>query len=204
MRVAWLTLTGLSDFTDIPSGMALPLDAARLDAAFQRLGDLVAFTRDVDLLLVGSAAAIATGVLPRGRTTTDCDVMFYEPADAAIAVQDAADRVALELGLPPGWLNTDVQIRLDALPDGWERRKVLIALHGRIRVWGASRPDLIAMKVLAGRPKDLEDLRAMRVRTDDIAFVQGYLDSLPAKGTHREEIESARLILQSLAIHGHE
>lgn len=184
--------------------MALRLDAPLLESAFHRLAELVALTRDVDLLLVGSAAAIATGVLPRTRTTADCDVMIYEPVDAASAVQVAADRVAVELGLPSGWLNTDIQIRLDALPDGWERRKVLIALHGRIRVWGASRPDLIAMKVLAGRPKDLDDLRAMRVRADDIAFVQRYLDSLPAKGTHREEIESARLILQSLTIHEHE
>ena len=184
--------------------MAIPLDATRLDEAFRRLGDLVALTRDVDLLLVGSAAAIATGVLPRTRTTADCDVMIYEPADAASAVHVAADRVAVELGLPSDWLNTDVQIRLDALPDGWERRKVLIAVHGRIRVWGASRPDLIAMKVLAGRPKDLDDLRAMRVRADDIAFVQRYLEALPAKGTHPEEIDSARQILKSLTIHDHE
>lgn len=184
--------------------MALPLDASRLDHAFRRLGDVAILTRDVDLLLVGSAAAIATGILPRNRTTADCDVMVFDPTDAASAVQDAAVRVALEMGLPTDWLNSDVQIRIDALPEGWDRRKVLIAVHGRVHIWGASRPDLIAMKILAGRPKDLDDLRAMRIRADDVAFVQRYLESLPEKGTLPEQIESAREILRSLSIHDHE
>lgn len=175
------------------------MDAPIIEEAFRALGD--ALNADVELLLVGGAAGMVTGVLPASRTTIDCDVARYIPADAGATVEMAAEVVGRDLGLPDRWLNSDVQIRLDALPDEWEGRKVFVGAWGRLRVFAVSRIDLIAMKVLAGRAQDLEDIEVLRLRSDDVAFVRRYLKSLGAKGTDRDEIAAAEALLDSVRIH---
>jgi hypothetical protein len=181
-----------------------PMNTTVIELALQRLGETFIYHADVELLLVGGAAGMVTGVLPPSRTTTDCDVMVCAPARAMEAVERAAEVVAAEMGLSERWLNSDVQIRLDALPDGWESRRVLAGSWGRLRVWAASRVDLIAMKVLAGRAQDLEDLRVLRVRQDDVVFVRRYLDAVGLKGAAAEQIADAVELLTSLKIHDHE
>lgn len=131
-----------------------------------------------------------------------CNVCI--PAAALPVVEAAADLVAAEFQLPPRWFNSDVQLRRDALPDEWEKRKVPVGIYGRLQVFALSRPDLIAMKVLAGRPQDLEDLRAIIVRLDDVEFVRAYLNALSKKGTRRDQINDARALLESLEVYEHE
>jgi hypothetical protein len=177
------------------------LDTPIVELALARLGAVLEYHTEIDILLVGGAAGMLTGVLARGRTTTDCDVMVALPPEAMAAIERAAERVAAELGLAPRWLNSDVQIRRDVLPSGWATRKQLISQHGRLRVFAASRPDLIAMKVLAGRAQDIQDLNAMRMRADDKAFVLTYLDELTVGGSNAQEIADARELLEALEIH---
>ncbi len=178
------------------------MNTTTVEHALERLGERLAYHREVELLLVGGAAGMLTGLLPRTRTTTDCDVMSYIPESAMTAVEAAAEQVAEQLGLASTWLNSNVQLRRDALPDGWETRRVWIGTWGELRVFAVSRVDLIAMKVLAGRAQDLEDIRSMRPRADDVEFVSRYLDGLPAKGTSPEQIAEAREVLESLEING--
>ena len=180
------------------------MNTSTVERALRRVGELLDYHTDVEILLVGSAAGIVTGVLAPSRLTADCDVMVYMPPDSMSSVEIAAERVADELELPPNWFNSDVSIRIDALPDGWERRKVLIGMFGRLRVYAASRSDLIAMKVLSGRDQDIEDLQEMRIRQDDLDFVFDYLDSLESKGTSGQQIEQARTLLGSLDVHDNE
>lgn len=168
------------------------------------LGERFSYHTEVELLLVGGAAGMLTGLLPRARTTTDCDVMAYVPEEAMGAVENAAEEVASELGLAATWLNSNVQIRRDALPDEWQSRRVWIGTWGQLRVFAVSRVDLIAMKVLAGRVQDLEDIRSMRPRPDDVEFVRRYLDGLRAKGTTPGQIAEAREVLESLEVHDSE
>lgn len=177
------------------------LTNSTIEAAFRRLGELVDYHRDIEILLVGGAAGMVTGVLPAGRTTTDCDVMVYLPKEALAAVETAASQVADEMELAAHWLNSDVQLRRDALPDDWQSRRVLVGVYGQLGIYAVSRPDLIAMKVLAGRPQDLEDLATMKPRQDELDFVDAYLTGLVAKGTRREQIEDARLVLSTLDAH---
>jgi len=176
------------------------MNTSTVERALIRLGEVLRYHQEVEVLLVGGAAGMLTGVLAPSRTTIDCDVMVYVPRHAMIAVETAADEVASELGLPAKWMNSDAQIRTDTLPDGWEQRKVFIGEFGKLRVFAVSRVDLIAMKVLAGRAQDLEDLRAMRMRSDDVAFVRAYLGLLAAKGTAREQIEDAMELIDSLKV----
>ncbi|MDZ4832014.1 MAG: hypothetical protein SGJ09_17695 [Phycisphaerae bacterium] len=92
-------------------------------------------------------------------------------------------------------------MRIDAPPDEWSRRKIIVGHYGRLRVFAASRLDLIAMKVVAERDQDIDALMAMRVRADDVQFVRSYLDTLVRKSTNRNEINDARQLLDSLEIH---
>ena len=179
------------------------MNASAVEQALSTLGKRFSYHTEVELLLVGGAAGMLTGLLPPARTTIDCDVMVYVPEDAMGAVELAAAQVAGELGLGETWLNSNVQLRRDALPDDWETRRILIGRWGRLRVFAVSRIDLIAMKVLAGRPQDLEDIHSMKPRRDDVEFVRRYLDGLPAKGTMLNEIDEARELLESLEIQNH-
>ncbi|MFZ4575111.1 MAG: DUF6036 family nucleotidyltransferase [Phycisphaerales bacterium] len=180
------------------------MDTTTVEHALTRLGERFSYHSQVELLLVGGAACMLTGLLPPSRTTSDCDVMAYTPESAMGAVESAAEEVAKELGLARTWLNSNVQLRRDALPDGWESRRVWVGTWGRLRVFAASRVDLIAMKVLAGRAQDLEDIRSMKPRPDDVEFVRRYLDELPAKGTSPTQITDARELLTSLEVHDRE
>ncbi|MFO0787083.1 MAG: hypothetical protein U0573_12125 [Phycisphaerales bacterium] len=71
-------------------------------------------------------------------------------------------------------------------------------------MYAISRVDLIAIKMLDGRAQDLEDIRPMKPRPDDVAFVRHYLHCLGAKGTTPEQITEAGDVLESLQIHDHE
>ncbi len=184
--------------------MADSMNTSTVEQALHRLGEMLEYHCEIEILLVGGAAGMVTGVLASGRVTTDCDVMIYIPPDAMSVVELAAGAVASELSLPPAWLNSDVQLRLDALPDGWKRRQIYVGTYGMLRVYAASRPDLIAMKVLAGRDQDIDDLQAMGIRQDDVDFVADYLDALDCKGTTTEQIEEARVLLNSLEVHENE
>jgi len=172
-----------------------------IETALKRLGELIKYHTDIEILLVGGAAGMLTNLLRPDRVTTDCDVMVYLPERALATVEIAAEKVAEELGLSPTWLNSDVQLRVDALPDGWVDRKQFIGVFGRLRVEVISRIDLIAMKVLAGREQDLEHLEDLLVREDDIPFVRAYLDDLRKKGTRQDQIDDAYQLLDSLELH---
>lgn len=100
-----------------------------------------------EVYLVGGAA-IALAYDAR-RSTRDVDAVF-EPK---IAVYEAADQVARERGLPPGWLNDAVKGFL-AGPDP-EAASVL-DVPG-LRAMAASARMLLALKVLAHRVGEDED-----------------------------------------------
>jgi hypothetical protein len=70
------------------------MDNFAVDEALAALGCHFQWHCDVEILLVGGAAGMVTGVLPPERTTVDCDVILYSPEQAWIAVEAAADEVA--------------------------------------------------------------------------------------------------------------
>lgn len=178
-----------------------PMQTNTIEAALRRLGEELAYHTEVKIVLVGGAAGMLTNLLGPNQVTGDCDVMVYLPEEAMAAVELAAERVAAALELSPTWLNSDVQLRIDALPDGWEQRTQYVGVYGLLHVEAVSRIDLIAMKVLAGREQDLEHLEALRMRADDVEFVRSYLEDLREKGTPHDQIEDAIELLDSLELH---
>lgn len=128
-----------------------------------------------DMYIVGGAA-VALAYAER-RSTRDIDAIF-EPK---MAVYAAAQEVAGELGLPPGWLNDAVKGFLVEDPDA-----VPVLDVPGLRCFAASPRLLLALKVLAHRVGEDED---------DLRLVAGMLDLKTADDVLRlaEEVFGDRL-----------
>jgi len=183
--------------------MVAKLGAEKIKSAFARIGQLLDTTFEVELLLIGSAAALVAGILDDSAIATqDCDVLQYSPQDILGKIELLAETVGGELDLPKNWLNSDVQIRLspDMLPDGWESRKVAIGPFGKLKVFAVGRIDLIATKFLAHRPADLEHLESFKVTGDERKFAERYLLELGNKGESQANIADALEVVKSWTV----
>ncbi len=139
----------------------------------------------VDLLIVGGAGGLLAGYLPPGRTTQDCDVMVWSPADAHSAelwrqLDEIARSVADEFDLPPDWLNRGAGVFEHRLLPGWAERRIFLIEHGPVRISSPSRVDYLALKLFAGRDVDLDDVLTMGMTRDEATFVRRALESWDA------------------------
>jgi hypothetical protein len=108
-----------------------------------------------DLFVVGGAAmALAYDAT---RVTRDVDAMFVPHG----VVVEAARAVADDLGLPPWWLNEQASVYVSGKDDPGKRR---VFDHPGLRVMVASPDHIFAMKALAARARDIDDLRSLAAR----------------------------------------
>jgi predicted nucleotidyltransferase len=127
------------------------LDREDIENAFRRLGELLArrgLTADV-YVIGGAAMAMAYDAR---RATRDIDAIF-QPHSAVI---EEAWNVAEELGLPRWWLNDQASVYVAR---GGDERAPRVFEHPGLRVSAASPEHLLAMKVLAARRRDVDDIR---------------------------------------------
>ncbi len=186
--------------------MTDPLGHSDLLTALERTGEKLDWPFAIEIAIVGGAAGMLLGLWPGERVTEDVDIAeISPPSQPRRALLLAARETAEELGLSPYWLNDDFLSfgSLDTLPDGWRGRSVRIGLYGNLRVICPCRRDLLAMKVYAGRPQDIEDVLscATQLSAEDLAHIQVYLESLSA--SHRrsitpEQLERAFAVLEAL------
>lgn len=66
--------------------------------------------------------------------------------------------MATELGLPPWWLNEQASVYVSGKEDPGRRR---VFDHPGLRVMAASPEHIFAMKALAARARDVDDLRTL-------------------------------------------
>ena len=159
---------------------------ADLADALRRLG--------VPWYLFGARAAILHGV---ARLTADVDVTVRLPAATSAEMLatglerhgfvrrvTAADFMARTRVAP--FVHTATSLPLDVvlagpgLEDLFLSRAVQVEVEG-VQVPVASAEDIVVMKVLAGRPKDVDDVIAIvaaQERTLDFGYVRGTLDTL--------------------------
>lgn len=124
-----------------------------IENAFRLLGERLARRGVVaDLYIIGGAA-MAMAYDSR-RATRDIDAIF-EPQGIVV---EEADRVARDLGLPPWWLNQQASVYAAADRDPGAPR---VFDHPGLRVAAASAEHMLAMKVLAGRQRDVEDIAVL-------------------------------------------
>ncbi|GAA0337046.1 hypothetical protein GCM10010151_28420 [Actinoallomurus spadix] len=86
------------------------------------------------------------------RSTRDIDAVF-EPHGIVL---DEAQNTAKELGLPPWWLNEQASVYVAPGGDPSARR---VFDHPGLRVSAASPEHLLAMKIMAARRRDADDIR---------------------------------------------
>jgi hypothetical protein len=121
------------------------LDRQAIEEAFRRLGDRLARRGVIADVYVFGGAAMALAYDAR-RATRDIDAVFQPHG---VVLEDART-VAEELGLPAWWLNEQASAHV-APPRVFD--------HPGLRVSAASPEHLLAMKVLAARRRDAEDIR---------------------------------------------
>ena len=133
-----------------------PLDRRAIQRAFEGLEKHLA-ERGVraHVYIVGSAALVLAH--RRSRTTMDVDALSI---DHRGAVLDAARSVAREQGLRDDWLNDQV-CWVPVLPPRPDARAEVLFDSPHLVVTGASAPHILAMKVRAARPRDLEDIKSL-------------------------------------------
>jgi predicted nucleotidyltransferase len=126
---------------------------ADLERAFTRLGErLVRRGIVADIFVVGGAAmALAYDAT---RVTQDVDALYVPHG----VVHDEAMAVAKDLGLPHWWLNEQASVYISNREDSNKRR---VFDHPGLRVTAASPRHIFAMKALAARERDLDDLRTL-------------------------------------------
>ena len=129
------------------------LGRADLEQAFTALGERLARRGVVaDVFIVGGAAmALAYDA---SRVTRDVDARFLPHG----IVLEEARRVADDLGLPPWWLNEQASVYISGKDDLGKRR---VFDHPGLRVMAASPQHIFAMKALAARTRDIDDLRLL-------------------------------------------
>jgi len=129
------------------------LGRAELERAFTVLGErLVRRGVVADVFVVGGAAmALAYDAT---RVTRDVDSLFVPHG----IVLEEARNVAEDLGLPPWWLNEQASVYISGKDDPDKRR---VFDHPGLRVTAASPRHVFAMKALAARTRDVDDLRVL-------------------------------------------
>ena len=132
-------------------------------------------------------AACMTLAYGRGRSTEDVDARVDAGHGALV---EAAHEIARERGLPAGWLNEQATAAIPREPD---RRARTLFESPHLVVTGASPESLLAMKLEAGRDKDVED----------IAHLLGYLGikaSDAALAVHAAALPDSRRRAQARAL----
>ena len=134
-----------------PGGVLL--DRVQLERAFTALGErLVRRGVVADVFVVGGAAmALAYDAT---RVTRDVDSLFVPHG---VVLEDARN-VAQDLGLPAWWLNEQASVYISGKDDPGRRR---VFDHPGLRVTAASPRHIFAMKALAARTRDVDDLRLL-------------------------------------------
>ena len=126
---------------------------AELERAFTALGERLARRGVVaDVFVVGGAAMAPA--YDATRVTRDVDATFLPHG---IVIEEAR-HVADALGLPYWWLNEQASIYISGKDDPGKRR---VFDHPGLRVMAASPAHIFAMKALAARTRDIDDLRLL-------------------------------------------
>ena len=133
-----------------------PLERATLQRAFSSLArQLAARGVRAHIYIAGSAPLVLAH--RRSRTTRDVDALAIDPRGPVL---ESARAVAREQGLPDDWLNDQIRF-VPILPPRRDPRAEVLFDSESLVVTGASPAHILAMKVRAARPRDLEDIKML-------------------------------------------
>lgn len=134
-----------------------------------------------DIYLVGGAA-IAIEFDSR-RSTTDIDAVYHPEQ----TVQDVATDMAQEMGLDPRWLNNAARAYI---PDGQDTEAAEVTIADNLVLRVASPRFLLAMKLAAGRDRDIPDISVL-CRALDISTAEAAVDvAVELYGEHSMQLSN--------------
>lgn len=168
-----------------------PLNSSQLRRALSALAALLPQSTPAEMILIGGGAGMLSGLLPDGRQTVDVDVMDVTPAEIFDLCCYHAPRIAEECGISPSWFDATPHTIRHTMLDGWRERTVLVSEFGPLRVLAIARIDLISLKLIAGRERDLNDLGALQVTAEEARFVAESLPQILDRGANPDSVESA-------------
>lgn len=109
---------------------------------------------------------------------------MYHPEQT---VQDVATAMAQEMGLDPRWLNNAARAYI---PDGQDTEAVKVAIADNLVLRVASPRFLLAMKLAAGRDRDIPDI-AVLCRALDISTAKAAVDvAVELYGEHSMQLSN--------------
>ncbi len=117
--------------------------------------------KPIHLLLIGGAYMLLLTNTP--RNTDDIDIFWLEEEEglqrALRPLQDAVNAVAEANQITPNWLNYMTQLLmydLVVVPDGnlWKT-------YGPLHIYAPPQEYILALKIFAGREKDIEDCKIL-------------------------------------------
>ena len=115
-------------------------------------------TASFDIILIGGAAMILC--FGAKRTTRDVDVFILRGDSSEL--RNAVKSVSVERQLPEDWLNDAAKGFAGIfLSDFYHRLIPLEYKFNNIRMYVIGKPELIALKIIALREQDLEDLELL-------------------------------------------
>lgn len=132
------------------------MDRRELIEVLRKLDERLSLS--VDIILVGGAAMIL--YFGASRATRDIDVLVLR--GDLTELREAVNMVARECKLPEDWLSDAAKGFADILPPDLYHRLVPLAFPFRyLRLYALGRPEQVAMKIVALREQDLEDLELL-------------------------------------------
>ena len=128
------------------------LDAASILNNLKLVGrELQQKGTSAEIVLAGGAVML---LLIKSREITK-DIDAYFGGDTQL-IREAAQRVAIQEGLPSDWLNDSVKGFFYGTPP-----QIPLADFPGLRVYSVAPEYMVAMKALAGRTEDVNDLKAL-------------------------------------------
>ncbi len=172
------------------------LSQQQIRAALAHLGSLLPPTPIAEMVIIGGAAGVLSGVLPASRTTVDCDVLQVSPPEIFDLCRYHAGEVAHCFQIAPQWLDASAHALAHLMLPGWRDRLVTIGTFGPLKVRAVGRIDLIALKVIAGRAEDLEDLDSLSITHAEAEQLLELFPAIQARGISPHAYAAALKILR--------
>jgi hypothetical protein len=169
---------------------------AELGAALKSQG----IKKPVRMLLIGGAYMML--VANAARTTDDIDIFWLEEGEdfqkARLALRDGVQAIANKYTLPPNWFNYLTQMLIYdkiILPRGklWKR-------YGPLHVYAPPKEYILALKIMAGRDKDIADCRILLPQTNISTRKQAQrvVDRYILLDAQKDEVETIKYSLDVL------
>jgi len=138
------------------------MDKRELIEALRELDEQL--SSPLDVILIGGAAMILH--FGASRATRDIDVLVLR--GDLTELRRAVKVVARDRELPEDWMSDAAKGFADILPpDFYHRLAPLTFPFRRLRLYALGRPEQVAMKIVALREQDLEDLELLLPRLSE-------------------------------------